>query len=267
VTAADGAVAATAAIGAPDLETLRFITDADVYKNGTLAGHLERTSEGTVTFSYWPDYAGDPVGYTLPVTPKPVERPGGALPSFFAGLLPEGHRLSVLRQATRTSLDDELTLLLAVGADAPGDVQTALSGTAPVEPEPLAAKDPTTLDFRALADVADRHALSGMKAKASASMLTTPLATAGRRIILKIDRLDHPYLVINESLYLEAAQALKIPVASAEVVHATASLGCSWTASIGSSLPRVRPSGWPWRTRPKCWTCSRSRSIRWTLNN
>ena len=44
-------------------------------------------------------------------------------------LLPEGRRLGALRRAVKTSADDELSLLLAVGADAIGDVQVVPSGT------------------------------------------------------------------------------------------------------------------------------------------
>jgi serine/threonine-protein kinase HipA len=49
-----------------------------------------------------------------------VETGSGALPAFFSGLLPEGHRLTVLKNAVKTSLGDELSLPLAVGADVPG---------------------------------------------------------------------------------------------------------------------------------------------------
>lgn len=102
-----------------DWESLRFINTAGVYKYGTLAWHLNRTESGTVRFNYVDEYAGDPVALTLPVASHPIEGPGGSLPPFFAGLLPEGHRLTVLRTVTKTSPDDELTLLLAIGADTP----------------------------------------------------------------------------------------------------------------------------------------------------
>lgn len=77
--------------------------------------------------------------------------------------------------------DDELTLLLAVGADAPGDVQVVPAGSTPAEPAPLADSDPALLDFRALTDAPDRHALPGVQAKASATMLTSPFTTMAER--------------------------------------------------------------------------------------
>jgi hypothetical protein len=67
----------------------------------------------------------------LPTTADPVPRRGGALPAFFTGLLPEGRRLGALRRAVKTSADDELSLLLAVGGDAVGDVQVVPAGALP----------------------------------------------------------------------------------------------------------------------------------------
>src|SRR6478735_6867868 len=89
-----------------ELQDLRFIRSADVYKNGLLAGQLARTGQGGVRFSYRADYlaGGHPsVAVSLPLSEAAVEAAGGALPAFFAGLLPEGHRLTVLKNATKTS--------------------------------------------------------------------------------------------------------------------------------------------------------------------
>ncbi|WP_255767956.1 type II toxin-antitoxin system HipA family toxin [Pseudarthrobacter sulfonivorans] len=208
---------------AKDLEHLKFIREADVYKAGTLAGHLNRTGRGTVTFAYssgYLDRGAGPVATTLPISADAVESPSGALPAFFAGLLPEGHRLTVLKDAVKTSLGDELSLLLAVGADVPGDVQIVPAGDTPVEPAALAdAAHPEDLDFAALARAVDPHGLPGVQSKASASMLTTPLALAGRRYLLKLDPPWHKHLVLNESAHLAGAKALKIPVAKSSIVH------------------------------------------------
>ena len=208
---------------AEDLSQLKFIRRADVYKSGMLAGHLERTQHGSVVFRYEPDYTASqasPIASTLPFEPDPVESPNGALPAFFAGLLPEGHRLTVLKDAVKTSLADELSLLLAVGADVPGDVQIVPAGQPPLEPESLAdVSRPEDLDFAALAEAVDLHGLPGVQSKASASMLTTPLALAGRRYLLKLDPPLHRHLVVNEALHLAGAKALKIPVAAHSVVR------------------------------------------------
>lgn len=206
-----------------ELQDLKFVRDADVYKGGILAGHLGRTGFGGVRFSYdaaYLDGGGPAVAVTLPLSGAAVETPGGALPAFFAGLLPEGHRLTVLKNATKTSFDDELTLLLAVGADVPGDVQVVPAGDRPVEPPTLAdTSKPETLDFSLLVNTVDLHGLPGVQRKTSASMLTTPLAVKGHRYLLKLDPPEHPHLVENEAVHLQGARALKIPVAKCSVIE------------------------------------------------
>src|SRR5947208_8159503 len=112
-----------------DLEAIRSVDVADVYKAGRLAARLRRTAGG-VEFAYLPDYLDDGVAVatTLPLSATPRLTPAGAVPPFFAGLLPEGRRLSSLRRAVKTSADDELSLLLAVGRDPLGDTQVVPAG-------------------------------------------------------------------------------------------------------------------------------------------
>ncbi|WP_369045681.1 type II toxin-antitoxin system HipA family toxin [Sinomonas sp. P10A9] len=206
-----------------DFSALRFVTEADVYKGGTLAGRLWRDERARIHFAYREEYIGSggrPVARTLPVGPEAVG-PLHGLPAFFAGLLPEGHRLTVLRSAAKTSLDDELTLLLAVGSEVPGDVQVVPARTLPAEPQPLADLDHEAVDFSTLADALDLHGLPGVQDKVSASMLSAPVASAGHRWILKLDPPDTPHLVLNEALHLAAARGLRVPVASAHVVRDT----------------------------------------------
>ncbi|MBT8160721.1 MULTISPECIES: type II toxin-antitoxin system HipA family toxin [Arthrobacter] len=233
-----------------DLQDLKFVRTADVYKGGMLAGHLARDGHGGIVFSYTAEHLANDrpaVASSLPLVESAVETPAGALPPFFAGLLPEGHRLSVLRDATKTSLDDELTLLLAVGADAPGDVQVVPYGEVPNEP-PTAAdtSHPSELDFAALADAVDRHAIPGVQDKASASMLTTPLSLSGQRYLLKLDPPMHSHLVVNESAHLAAARSLKIPVAKHRVIsdmHGRPGL-------LVERFDRVRDAGRTWVRLP-----------------
>lgn len=205
-----------------EVNDLRFLKAADVYKAGRRAGAITRTTDGGTAFAYDEGYlaSGAPaLATTLPLSPSPVLTAHGALPPFFAGLLPEGHRLTVLRAAAKTSADDELTLLLAVGADVPGDIQVVPAGQPPVEPPPLAdAARPEDLDFSTLAGALDLHGLPGVQDKASASMLTAPLALRQNRYILKLDPPGHQHLVLNEALHLAAARALKIPAAKASVI-------------------------------------------------
>ena len=92
----------------PSLLELRQVTQADVYKGGVLAATLTRSGRH-IAFSYLDEYrsvGGPPVASTLPIGTDPVIQPAGALPPFFSGLLPEGRRLTALRQAVKTSADD-----------------------------------------------------------------------------------------------------------------------------------------------------------------
>lgn len=233
-----------------DLQYLKLIREADVYKGGTLAGQLSRTLQGGVRFTYRDSYvaAGNaPVAFSLPLTGQAIETSNGALPPFFAGLLPEGHRLTVLKNAAKTSFDDELSLLLAVGADVPGDVQVVPAGAAPTEPETLAdTSRPEELDFTVLSNSVDLHALPGVQDKASASMLTTPLALRGMRYLLKLDPAENPHLVLNEAAHLAGAKGLKVPVVKSKVISDRNGLA----GLLVERFDRVKGPGGDWTRLP-----------------
>jgi len=77
----------------------RRIGRADVYVGDELAAHLTRTGND-IEFRYTPEYldrGGPAVATTLPLNEQPVVTVAGAVPAYFAGLLPEGRRLSALR--------------------------------------------------------------------------------------------------------------------------------------------------------------------------
>ncbi|MDQ2748011.1 MAG: HipA domain-containing protein [Actinomycetota bacterium] len=207
------------------LEQLREVEQGDVYKVGRLAATLTRTAAG-VEFRYRPEWVdGDepPVATTLPVASEPVVRAGGAVPEYFAGLLPEGRRLGALRRAVKTSADDELSLLLAVGADAVGDVQVMPSGQAPGEVPPRVTIETLgEVSFTELLDElgirAQRAALPGVQDKVSAAMINLPIARAGERAILKLNPPEYPHLVENEAFFLTAARKSGLTVPPSEIV-------------------------------------------------
>ena len=208
-----------------DLEQLRTVEHADVYKAGQRAATLARTDAG-VEFRYLDDWiaGGRPaVATTLPVTPEPVVRAAGALPAYFAGLLPEGRRLGALRRAVKTSADDELSLLLAVGADAIGDVQVVPPGVQPAEVAArIAIENVGEVSFTELLVElgirAQRAALPGVQDKTSAAMINLPVARAGERHILKLNPAEYPHLVENEAFFLAAARKSGLTVPPSEVV-------------------------------------------------
>lgn len=203
----------------------RRVDRAQVHAHGRMAATLHRR-DGAVEFRYLPDYldSGErPVATTLPLTDEPVVTIGGALPPFFSGLLPEGRRLSALRAAVKTSADDELSLLLAVGDDPVGDVRILPDGADPKESAPSLRTDGewADLDFAELAGSAniDPSALAGVQEKFSGRMLTLPLVHGGRFHLLKLDPPEYPHVVDNEAFFLRIARRLRQRVVEAEVVH------------------------------------------------
>lgn len=198
---------------------LRSIERADVYKGDRLAGRLVRDGSN-IAFSYRPEYLADPdtpaVAWSLPKTDVVVEASGESVPPFFAGLLPEGARLGAVVTATRTSVDDHFTLLLAVGSDAIGDVRVVPEGAVPASQAPALDADAIgTADLSAVFAEAtgpgtldlDSAAIPGVQAKVSASMMSTPVTTGSGPAILKLNPpREYPRLVENEAFFLAMAR-------------------------------------------------------------
>lgn len=208
-----------------ELRALKQIVKAIVYKKDDPAARLVRSEHG-IEFRYLDTYlsaGGAPVATTLPLSDEPVRSPSGAVPPFFAGLLPEGRRLSALRAAVKTSADDELSLLLAVGGDMVGDVRVLPDGNEPSAVRPrIEVADLTTVSFAQVfaADTGttpDRIALPGVQPKASAQMISVPVAHGAGRYILKLDPPEFSHLCRNEWFMLQAARQSGLTVASAEL--------------------------------------------------
>ncbi|WP_307857143.1 type II toxin-antitoxin system HipA family toxin [Pseudarthrobacter albicanus] len=198
---------------------------ADVYKAGVLAARLERHGGGT-RFSYLPAYlaaARPAVASSLPLTAEPVFSAAGAAPPYFTGLLPEGRRLNALRRSVKTSVDDELSLLIAAGANPVGDVQIVGHGEK-LDPDEHAVRlDPKTpVDFDALlgdSGLIDPVALAGVQDKLSAGMISMPVARAGRRFILKLNAPEFPHVVENEFVMFRYAAKLRIPLSRVQLIR------------------------------------------------
>lgn len=205
------------------------VTEADVFKAGTLAARLTKTHNGVV-FSYLENYLDGasgqhpPVATTLPLTDEPVLSPSGAVPPFFAGLLPEGRRLSSLRRRIKTSADDELSLLVAVGQDTVGDVQVVRRDTEPGAPgqrRPILL-EPSEISFSDLLadDVPmDGVGLAGVQDKVSATNIAVPVKHKNRDTILKLSPPEYPHLVDNEAYFLSLARQAGISCVEHSVIH------------------------------------------------
>jgi serine/threonine-protein kinase HipA len=208
------------------LQQLRLVKTADVYKAGVLAGLLRRLPDRT-EFRYLPAYldtSGPPVAWTLPLRPEPTTAPAAAVPPFFAGLLPEGRRMTALRRSVGTSADDEFSMLLAVGVDTIGDVQIVPAGEKPGDTRPLKVDDFGAVVFaelfaQAIGDQPDRTALPGIQDKVSGQMLNVPIQGRTGAYILKLNPPEFPHLVENEHFFFRAATHTRLRLAEVDLVH------------------------------------------------
>lgn len=211
---------------------LREIADADVYIGDDLIAHLVRGQHDTVSFDYVTDHRvaeasvrDRSVSWSLLRTSRyPLVTTGGAVPAFFAGLLPEGVRLGVVTSSTKTSADDHLTLLLAIGADTVGNVQVVPSGADRVRPLPMFDPEHDT-NFHAVFDKlvgsvdADPVGMAGVQPKVSAAMMSTPTLTRSGPAILKLNPTQYPLLVENEHFFMLMAAASGLRVAATSLLH------------------------------------------------
>lgn len=196
-----------------------------VYKKGAVAATLE-SDGGRVTFSYLPEYLesdGAPIATTLPKVSEPLVLLGGATPAFFAGLLPEGQRLLAMRERLKTSLSDELGLLLEIGADLIGDVQVLPIGVSPGAPREvysIAPNDPELSFAKVREEVFGSRAsgLPGVQDKVSSKMLNAPVRFAGYDYILKLNPPTVPFAVENEAYFLGLAKKCGVPTAQFQLL-------------------------------------------------
>lgn len=211
---------------------LRTVAEADVYIGEDLAAHLIRESSDTISFNYAADQPPAELGirersvsWSLPRSGEyPLITTGGAVPPFFAGLLPEGVRLGVVTSSTKTSADDHLTLLLAIGADTIGNVRVVPAGVEPARPLPMFEPERDT-NFRAVfakltgSVDADPVGLAGVQPKVSASMLSTPAQTRSGPAILKLNPVQYPLIVENEHFFMTMAAACGLRVATTSLLR------------------------------------------------
>lgn len=195
--------------------------EADVYRGDRLAGRISRTRHGAV-FEYDARFE-DEVAFRLPRAAGRYETTGVNLHTFFAGLLPEGLRLTTLVRHMKTSRDDLLSLLMAVGADCVGDVAVVPVGQRPRDAAP--ALDPRRAAELSFDEVLQESlgstreaAIPGVQEKVSAAMISVPVR-AGGAFILKLNPPRVPRLVENEHFFMKAARACGLATAEVKLLH------------------------------------------------
>ncbi|WP_291314681.1 type II toxin-antitoxin system HipA family toxin [Corynebacterium sp. UBA2622] len=193
---------------------------ADIYVGDELTAAFYRRPGMTTEFRYL-THATRSVATSLPLHVTATTH-NGSLPPFFTNLLPEGRRLTALRKGVKTSLDDELGLLLAVGGNTVGDVTVVPPGGAPQTSSAVVLTEP--LDFGAAltsAGIADPAALPGVQDKASARTIAAPVSGGNTDYILKVSPPEYPALVENEAecFAMIGRARRRFPVASVDLRH------------------------------------------------
>ena len=206
---------------------------ADVYKKGNLAGHFSRTDHGGTAYTYAENYIesdSKPISSTLPIRTEAYLYGSGALPPFFTGLLPEGRRLTGLRHHLKVSSDDELRMLIAVGADTVGDVQVVPHGDQPAQlvvpdgHDIIQGQNFHNIRFSEIItqqSVIDPVSIPGVQDKVSGKMLTIPLQSNEDFYLLKVSPPEYPHVVENEAFFLTIAHGIHASpgVVSHRLVH------------------------------------------------
>lgn len=109
----------------------RSTESLEVRRRGETVGELKRLPKGC-EFRYTPEFLASsegPIALHLPKAAEPQVSEGLLnLPTFFAGLLPEGIMLDAIQALTRSAKDDLFTVLAATGSNAIGDITVHLPG-------------------------------------------------------------------------------------------------------------------------------------------
>ncbi len=238
---------------------------ADIYKRGRAgraAGTARRRHQVQLSARRTCTAAVPPSPVPCRSPPEPVLSAAGAAPPYFTGLLPEGRRLNALRRSIKTSADDDLSLLIAAGGNPVGDVQIVGHGE-PLDPEEHAVEvDPRKpVDFDELlgdSGLIDPVALAGVQDKLSAGMISMPVASAGRRFILKLNAPEFPHVVENEFIMFRYAAKLRIPLSRVQLMRDVAGRPGLLVERFdrvplaGRRASRTRCSASPSRTARRC---------------
>lgn len=198
----------------------------DVWLQDRRIGTLVRTPGDFTAFSFASDYRA---GGGLPILslsfraasgalrkdPLPI---AGALPPFFANLLPEDRLRAAMERhhADRVRPGNDFDLLAALGADLPGAVRALPAGGEPVLPGPV---QPGRKARFSLAGV--QMKLSVVKNTGKGGGLTVPVGDAEGDYIAKFPSPAFPGLAENEFAILSLAAALDMDVPERELVETT----------------------------------------------
>lgn len=195
----------------------RSVEQLIVYRSGVEVGTLRRLQKGS-EFRYSEAFLGSsqsPVAIHLPKTPEGIKVEGILnLPTYFAGLLPEGVMYSAIVALIGSAVDDLFAVLAATGADAIGDIDVRIPGQSSHKPElglAEAAELIGSLLNRNASAAADRiTAVPGAQPKLSIGGIVRSGRKAG--YIVKFNPPEYPGLIKNEFACMNLARHCGIRV-------------------------------------------------------
>lgn len=205
----------------PSIADYRSVDNLRVYCEDEHVGDLRRTPKGCV-FQYTDAFLNSdqrPIALHLPKDPNGLIVEGIAnLPTYFAGLLPEGVMLSAIRNLVGSAPDDLFAILAATGSDAIGDIDVRIPGeTAHSKPLDLeqAVHLIEALLHRRINTLGDQiTAIPGVQPKLSIGSIVR----SGRKTtyIAKFESPDFPNLLRNEFECMRLAKRCRLNVADVE---------------------------------------------------
>jgi len=201
----------------------RSVEQLEVFRADQRVGLLTRLPRGC-EFRYQEDFlrsAETSVALHLPKSPEPFITEGILnLPTYFAGLLPEGVMLAATQKLIGSAKDDLFAVLAATGRDAVGDVSVQVPGAVNHEPSALNLEMAREAIDQILGLSGGRvdviTAISGAQPKMSIASIVR--ASRDARYIAKFPPPEFPGLPTNELACMTLAKrcGLRVPKAKVE---------------------------------------------------
>jgi len=192
-----------------------------VYRDGEHVAHLRRLPKGC-EFRYTDEFLrSSRPRIALHLSKKePIQVEGLAnLPTYFAGLLPEGVMFEAVKNLIGSAADDLFAILAATGADAIGDIEVRAPGEDPRKPS-LNLEQAAHLIHSLLEnqnDFPSRNlaAIPGVQPKLSIG----EIVRSGRKTtyIAKFDTARFPHLIENEFTFMRLAKRCGLHTAKVDL--------------------------------------------------
>lgn len=199
-------------------------------------GGLRQQPDGVLVFAYEPAWRGGgfPLSLSLPILDAPYV--GGAAHAFFANLLPEGAVRQAVCARLGISVDNDFSLLRAIGGECAGAISIVPPDQAPPDPDRFRYEAISDHQLAELVRPGNRIALlaggRGTRLSLAGAQDKVPVFFDGRVIhlplelapsthILKLPSATYAHLTVNEAYVGGLAARAGLEVAGSELVMAT----------------------------------------------